>query len=234
MAKAMTESKWLEASTPQGMLTHLRAASARKLRLFACACCRQLWAMIHDERSRRAIEAAESWADGFLSNAELRLGQIAARAAQDEYTTSPTARFGDATSEALCAASGVALPNKAWVWTVANHMRGACWAANGQTQSAIAEAEKVQVQLLRDVFGNPFRHVSVEPAWLIPNVVALAQAAYEERELPSGHLSLARLAVLADAVEEAGCTSAEILTHLRSPGPHVRGCWAADLILGKQ
>jgi len=65
-------------------------------------------------------------------------------------------------------------------------------------------------------------------------VVALAQAAYDERELPAGTLDLARLAVLADALEEAGCTAQTILDHLRGPGPHVRGCWAVDLILGKE
>jgi hypothetical protein len=69
---------------------------------------------------------------------------------------------------------------------------------------------------------------------LTPQVVALAQAAYEQRELPSGALDAARLAVLADALEEAGCTDADILNHLRSPSPHVRGCWAVDLTLGKE
>jgi hypothetical protein len=64
-------------------------------------------------------------------------------------------------------------------------------------------------------------------------VVALAQAAYEQRELPAGTLDMARLAVLADALEDAGCTDADLLSHLRGPGPHVRGCWAVDLILGK-
>jgi hypothetical protein len=64
-------------------------------------------------------------------------------------------------------------------------------------------------------------------------VVALAQAAYDQRELPAGHLDRARLAILADALEEAGCTDQTILGHLRGPGPHVRGCWAVDLILGK-
>jgi hypothetical protein len=64
-------------------------------------------------------------------------------------------------------------------------------------------------------------------------VVALAQAAYEQRELPAGTLDLTRLAVLADALEEAGCDQADLLGHLRGPGPHVRGCWAVDLVLGK-
>jgi hypothetical protein len=64
-------------------------------------------------------------------------------------------------------------------------------------------------------------------------VVAVARAAYDERELPSGTLDGARLAVLTDALEESGCDQADLLAHLRGPGPHVRGCWAVDLILGK-
>jgi hypothetical protein len=91
-----------------------------------------------------------------------------------------------------------------------------------------------QCQLLRCILGNPFRPATVSPAWRTPQVVDLAQAAYEQRELPAGTLDLARLAVLADALEDAGCDQADLLTHLRGPGPHVRGCWAVDLILGKQ
>ena len=65
-------------------------------------------------------------------------------------------------------------------------------------------------------------------------MVALAQAAYDERELPAGTLDTARLGVLADALEESGCDQADLLAHLRGPGPHVRGCWAVDLLLGKE
>jgi hypothetical protein len=91
------------------------------------------------------------------------------------------------------------------------------------------------VALLRDMVGNPFRPVTVNPAVLAWNdavIVRLARAAYEERHLPSGELDLQRLAVLADALEEAGAP-AELVAHLRSPGPHVRGCFAVDLCLGK-
>jgi hypothetical protein len=88
--------------------------------------------------------------------------------------------------------------------------------------------------LLREVTGNPFRTGTFEPNWRTATILALADTAYSERHLPSGHLDPARLAVLSDALEEAGCTDADILSHLRSPGPHVRGCWAVDLILGKQ
>jgi hypothetical protein len=79
---------------------------------------------------------------------------------------------------------------------------------------------------VRDVFGNPFRRVGVEPAWLTPDVRALAQALYAGREFE-------RLPILADALEDAGCTAQAILDHLRGPGEHVRGCWVLDLLLGK-
>ncbi len=101
--------------------------------------------------------------------------------------------------------------------------------------AALRGADEIagKCHLLRDLFGNPFRPATVSPAWRTPQLVALAQAAYEQREMPAGTLDTARLAVLADALEEAGCTNADILHHLRGPGPHVRGCWAVDLILGK-
>jgi hypothetical protein len=83
------------------------------------------------------------------------------------------------------------------------------------------------------MFGNPFRPVTVSPTWQTPEVISLAQAAYDERVLPAGTLNATRLAVLADALEDAGCTNPDILNHLRGPGPHVRGCWALDLLLGK-
>jgi hypothetical protein len=88
--------------------------------------------------------------------------------------------------------------------------------------------------LLREVVGNPFRPVTVAPAWLTPTVKGLASAAYEERVQPSCELDAARLGVLADALEEAGCDNGDILAHCRGPGPHVRGCWVVDLLLGKE
>jgi len=71
-------------------------------------------------------------------------------------------------------------------------------------------------------------------AWNAGAVRRLAEAAYAERQLPAGALDPARLAVLADALEEAGCTDADILGHLRAAAPHARGCWAVDLLLGKE
>ena len=83
------------------------------------------------------------------------------------------------------------------------------------------------------MFGGLER--AVGPGAGVPPVAhVLARAAYEERELPSGHLDNARLGVLSDALEEAGCTDEALLGHLRGAGPHVRGCWALDLVLAKE
>jgi hypothetical protein len=91
---------------------------------------------------------------------------------------------------------------------------------------------RAQAGVLRDVFGNPFRPAAFDPPWRTPTVLALGRAAHEERTLPSGELDPARLAVLADALEEAGADAA-VLAHLHGPGPHVRGCWAVDLATGR-
>lgn len=92
----------------------------------------------------------------------------------------------------------------------------------------------VQACILRDLIGNPFRPKSITTNWLTPTILSMGQAAYQCRILPSGELDTARLAVLADALEDRGCDNDEIMGHLRSPGPHFRGCFALDLILGKE
>jgi hypothetical protein len=84
----------------------------------------------------------------------------------------------------------------------------------------------VQADMLRDIFGNPFRPAPFSPEWRTEAVVALARAIYEERAWD-------RMGVLADALEDAGCDSAEVLEHCRGGGPHVRGCWLIDEVLQK-
>ena len=80
--------------------------------------------------------------------------------------------------------------------------------------------------LLRDIFGNPFRPVAFDPSWGSSAALGLAWSMYESRDF-------AAMPILADALEESGCESADILSHCRGPGPHVRGCWVVDLVLGK-
>jgi len=82
--------------------------------------------------------------------------------------------------------------------------------------------------LFRDIFGPlPFRRSVLLPAWLTANVTNLAQAIYTDRAFD-------RLPILADALEDAGCTNRDILDHCRQPGEHVRGCWVVDLVLAKE
>ena len=87
--------------------------------------------------------------------------------------------------------------------------------------------ECFQCQLVRDIFGNPFRRIALDPAWLTPKVKTLAQAIYDDR-------SFERMPELADTLAEAGCSNPDILSHCRGPEPHVRGCWVVDLVLGKE
>jgi hypothetical protein len=87
-------------------------------------------------------------------------------------------------------------------------------------------ALKLHVALVRDIFGNPFRPVTLDPRWLTSTVTALARGIYDDR-------AFHRLPILADALQDAGCDHADILTHCRSDGPHVRGCWVVDLLFGK-
>jgi hypothetical protein len=104
------------------------------------------------------------------------------------------------------------------------------------TRHEHAAAAAAQAALLREIIGNPRRRVHADEAWLRwdgGTVPKLARLAYEERSLPGGALAPARLAVLADALEEAGCAEEALLSHCRQPGPHVRGCWAVDLLLGQ-
>ncbi len=111
------------------------------------------------------------------------------------------------------------------------------WRAGGydvcDVGAIMATEQSSQASALRDIFGNPFHMVVLDTVWQSTCVTALAQAAYEERVLPEGTLDSVRLAILADALEDAGCTDAVILDHLRGPGPHVRGCFVMDAILGK-
>ncbi len=88
-------------------------------------------------------------------------------------------------------------------------------------------AEWEMCRYIRDVFGNPFRPVVADPAWLTPTTVAIATAIYADRAFD-------RMPILADALEEAGCVNADVLLHCRGGGPHVRGCWVVDLLLGKE
>jgi hypothetical protein len=209
----VTEKKWLAETDPLLLLRGLRdRASDRKLRLLACAGCRRLWWLLRDPRSRTAVEVSERYADGLADAKALAAAAQDARQAADEAEQARAAGWNAARSAAVTADTPGA-------------------AAERAARSAACDAD-----LIRHVLGNPFR----PPPPLAPSVLRwdggtvkrLAQAAYDER-LPDGLFDSATLAVLADALEEAGCADADLLRHLRGPGPHVRGCWALDFLLAK-
>jgi hypothetical protein len=95
------------------------------------------------------------------------------------------------------------------------------WLVSDRVAEAAAQAD-----LLREVFGNPFRPVTPDPSWRTSTVLALAAGIH-------GELAFDLMPILADALMDAGCDDADVLDHCRGGGPHVRGCWLVDLLLGK-
>lgn len=215
----MTEAEWITCTDPQRLLQMLPARTvrtdrlARKDRLAALACLRQVptWEPPHAQ----TIEFLEQSAEGTVTREASQHAVANARRAiptdsgrdEHEYDHYIVALMlyrvlvsRQAAHHALHAIGG--LPH---------------WQEKQESYS----------DLIRDIFGNPFRPVSVDPAWRTSTVVGLALAIYTERAFD-------RMPILADALEDAGCTSQEILAHCRAPGPHVRGCWVVDCLLGKE
>jgi hypothetical protein len=230
----MNELQWEAAEDPIDMLLRPPPgipATDRKIRLFCCACCRRIWDKMSGE-NRSVVELAERYADGLASGEELAIREEDCRLYQD--VNDPEIIPEDRPPEYWCDVAS-------WHSVTARAVDGfyeVCDATRRVARDRSGEWEDVvQARLLRDLFGPlPFRPVTISAAILTWNdhlVIRLAQAAYDERHLPAGTLDKGRLAVLADALEEAGCTNEDVLGHLRGSGPHVRGCWVVDLCLGK-
>jgi hypothetical protein len=183
-----------------------------------------------DKRSWKAIEVAERFVDGRATEEEKEVVWRAACAA-----ASKAARGSD---DAVHAATATVADHLVAGPFYKDHAAQRCstlfddLARDSELWSAALENGKMQqVTLLRDIFGNPFRPVILAPAYCTPTVVSLARTAYDERQMPSGEMDPVRLTVLADALEEVGAPG-EVVVHLRSPGPHVRGCHVVDICLG--
>jgi hypothetical protein len=242
----MTEAEWNACTDPGPMLEFLRGkVSDRKLRLFSVGCCRRVWHSMEDERSRRAVEMAERFVDGHCSREELDL------AWRNSWVPTASRHVARSAASAASAAStwyddediyrwleeGVTIPaeqiERAMGLARQRAEQAAAWKAAQSVlkpaASAAATRTEVQTQadLLHEIVGNAFRPASLDSAWLTPTVKQLAESIYEERGFD-------RLPILADALEDAGCTDADILSHCRKPGEHCRGCWVVDLLLGKE
>jgi hypothetical protein len=221
----MTEDEWIASNDPYPMHRPCRRIireHPRKGRLFAVACCRRIWHLLADPRSRAAVEVAEEYAEGRATKDQL---QAAAAAAQAAHADAFRAR-GKVGASAEWAAEFTAAVD---AWFAATHASNFAYVAAGDGLRPGPE-HTAQAHLLRCVFGPlPFRVVLVERSWLKWNrgmVTRLATTIYDE-------FAFDRLPILADALEEAGCTDADILGHCRSDEAHTRGCWPVDLILDK-
>jgi hypothetical protein len=228
----MNEAEWWSCENPHDMLEFLIMAassthesqhrvlmpplSERKMRLFVAGCARDL--LVY----RPASATADGWGD--------------------------IEKFKAAIDRVEAYVDGKGSLEESFIWIETPDVSAAAFAVVGYDPDvgirlrdpleAITDFRVNPAHWLRDIFGPlPFR--SVLP--LDPHVLArsnstvtnLARAIYEERHLPEGTLDQQGLGVLADALEEAGCTDNTILSHCRGPGPHIRGCWVLDLILSK-
>jgi hypothetical protein len=240
----MNEEEWLTSRDPKSMLAYLGyLVGERKLRLFAATCCRQVWHNLVDVRSKAAVEAAERYADGLLSQEDV----AEACAAAEELTPAEMRipelrRLGQAERAELCAAwaaGSVARTQDGWEFRVHvdDVLDNTLQAVEDQSFGASKEVVTAALAcLFRDIFSNPFRPLPpLDPAWLQQHdvLVRLAQAAYNNRVMPAGTLDPDRVAVLADALEDASA-GGDLIAHLRGPGPHVRGCHVIDLLLNKE
>jgi hypothetical protein len=231
----MTEADWLACTDPQKMLEFLRGrASDRKLRLFGVACCYRIWHLIgHNEANRNGVAIAERYADGQAPLEELLAVNTTLDCCDDSWLA-PTDYLTSTEISTVCQVAHEA----AWLRAkdvLINRVEDVNRAV--LSKQCGKEERQEQLCLLRDIFGNPFRPASLSPSWLTwsgGTIPQLAQDIYDDRDLPSGHFDNSRMAILADALEDAGRTDQDILGHCRGPGPHVRGCWAIDLLLGKQ
>jgi hypothetical protein len=219
----MTENEWLACTRPIDMFQYLQDQSTqRKRRLFVCACGRQMWDLLFDERSRQAIEVGERYADGEATKHELVVAYLAAFSCFGS-----TCSYGASTGyQPARLAAGAAAMLRVFIqsdYRLSTQWHDEQWPAH--------------VVLLRDVFANPFQRVSVLSFWLewdSGRIPELARSIYNDRLLPSGLLNPDRFPALADALEEAGCRDGFILSHCRSEEPHVRGCWLIDLLLNNE
>ncbi|MFO0878234.1 MAG: hypothetical protein U0840_12860 [Gemmataceae bacterium] len=250
--KRMDEEAWLRCEEPQRLLEAVkRRASERRLRLLASACIRLVWEKLDREECREALEELERAADGLSTPTDLaRASQEAWEvssdldAASDEMGDGPDSAFLERQLAANAVANACsfrdAFPYAVRVTCVLYDVEQTAWYRAGgdeheeEARQAMENIRRQVVARLRDLFGDHFRPGTLAPECLTPAVLELAKTAYAERSAPSGELDPVRLAILADALEEAGCSDGEILHHLRSGGTHVRGCWALDRVLGRE
>lgn len=237
----LTEQQWLESADPAGLISHLVAidrlraregdlAKERQLRLLGVACCRHIQHWSAHPIISATIDAAEKFADGEINPDNLyELREAIEKVGYpSDAQNLPDGRGGSPQLRLARAVSLIPRFDDGWVYY--NHIWEVLYEIGvryPETEEERANAEAVAAQL-RDIFGNPFRPVIFNPAWRTSDVLALARSIYDERAFD-------RMPILADALQDAGCNNADILSHCRDTSlTHVRGCWVVDLVLQKE
>ena len=233
----MTEAHWLTATD---FTEHVRFAegrlSPRRQRLLAAGFCRAVSHLFDHPDLSAALAVVERFADGRASVADIEKARQQCRALAQQSHDGSGAK-GDVRSELAWAVS-LAAGGQLTLTDVGG--RAANAAVQAQTgvvllvsvsspafDAAAAEQKVVMRGVVWDVVGNPFRPVAFDPAWRTDTAVALARHVYESREFGA-------MPILADALQDAGCDSDEVLDHCRHGSGHVRGCWVLDGVLGKE
>jgi hypothetical protein len=253
----MTEEEWANCKEVRPLLRAVRnRLSHRKLRLFGCACCHRLLEFLGPGEQRRWL-INEAYADGGTStddfveafaerdsNHYFRLNYIHfsryaiaslgwSEIPEQNWTSNETAQAwvphleepGAYEEFVTLLISSHAANAVGYRMTDTNpHSPCPDW---DRLQAAMAIQISDQTAILRDLVGNPFRPVTLDPSWLTSTVVTLAQQMYDSRDFSP-------MPILADALQDAGCENEEVLNHCRHPGEHVRGCWIVDLLTGRK
>jgi hypothetical protein len=184
--------------------------SPRKYRLLCIGFCRYIAPLVSDS-GRYALYVAERHADSNATTEELDAANLVVQE-QGRIASVEQQMLLEPITWATWTQEGVHL-------SVAS-TRTSC-------EKILKSEGRRQRNLVRCIFGNPFRPVTLNSKWLTPTVKQLAEQIYNERAFD-------RMPILADALEEAGCTVKEVLEHCRNSGEHVRGCWVVDKVLGRE
>lgn len=223
-----TEGEWLSFSSESDFsdVWEIRRmwplVTERKCRLFAVACCRRIWQHIPHERAKQLIGELERFADA----------QQTSCADWEQIRKGYDWPGATSRTEELALSAAVSCyhdEEKRLASSVSSYCRSAMASVAISDQQKIAATAELRehCNLVRELFGNPFRPVTFSPQWHTDTVRSLAQGMYESRDFST-------MPILADALQDAGCDNDDILNHCRGPGPHVRGCWVVDLVLGKE
>ena len=253
----MNEEAWLSTTDINQLIDPFRYAKdkERKFRLFALECVRAIRSHLTDQRSLRALEFTESNVDrrsfkrlrhrprvlAAAIDAENEAAAARERGQQDMHCP-PEAWNNLSLVESARSAARRLLDDSALLSAIVCPVSAENVVAYAAAEPydfrhlpephpsliAAERHHRMAITWFRDIFGNPFRPVTFSPDWRTSTAVALAKSMYDSRDFSA-------MPILADALQDAGCDSDDILNHCRDTGGvHVRGCWVVDLVLGKE